>query len=87
MNQRNNHGKILSPISKIPVALISDFLADDVLLPLVNLEGNGFGTFFQLLVGRGSHSTVSYCAITKSQIVESQICRNYTSNCNFNELK
>jgi hypothetical protein len=42
VNQRGRKGQIMNPVVQVPVVLISDFLATDIMLPLVNLDGDGF---------------------------------------------
>jgi hypothetical protein len=59
MNQRASDNRIIYPEEKIPVALVSDFLNKDVMFPQSNLKDDGLGVYYQLLVGRGSQSTVS----------------------------
>ena len=59
INQREENGKILRPVQRVPAVLIQDFLDDKVVFPLHNEAGTGFGCVYQLVVGRGSHSNVS----------------------------
>ena len=61
MNQRDRKGRTLRPPVVVPVATMEDFLDEKILIPLSNLAGDGYGTYFQLLVGRGSHSQVIMC--------------------------
>ena len=70
MNQRDHAGKILRPSVRVPVLLMSDFLKDDGKFPLTNLSGDAFGTYFSLLVGRGSHSRVIKVYYTSKNILK-----------------
>ena len=69
----------------VPVAVIEEFLAHSIVIPLTNLTGDGFSKFFTLLVGRGSHSKVCFLRITLLEkgliLVIYQFMRdNYISN-------
>ena len=59
INQRNRRFEMIEPVEKVPVVLVEDFLDSKTVFALQNADATGFGTYYQLLVGAGSHSTVS----------------------------
>ena len=43
--------------------LVHDFFDEKLVYPLYNADGNGFGVYFNLVVGAGNHTKVTSDAI------------------------